>query len=300
MGRSSSPADRAGVAAMREQAHRDRQRRRNLRIAVAAVAAVVVVLGGLVVAKLAGVGSPRSAAVSTAAGTPSAAVLEGVTSVPVSVLDTVGVGSAQNAPTKVSAPALVDGTKQRVLYIGAEYCPYCAAQRWPLVVALARFGTWTGLRTTTSASDDVFPDTPTLSFHGASFSSDVVTFNGYEQLDRDRKPLDTLPAADSAVLATFDAPPYVPADAKGSIPFLDIGGVYIASGASFSSDLLAGKSHEQIATALSDPRSDIARAVDGSANAITAAICDVTGGKPASVCTASGVTAAKVTLATKK
>jgi len=32
-----------------------------------------------------------------------------------------------------------------VVYIGAEYCPYCAVERWPLIVALNRFGTLTNL-----------------------------------------------------------------------------------------------------------------------------------------------------------
>jgi hypothetical protein len=60
--------------------------------------------------------------------------------------------------------------KPLVVYIGAEYCPFCAAQRWPLVVALSRFGTFSGLSVTRSASEDVFPDTATLSFHSASYT----------------------------------------------------------------------------------------------------------------------------------
>ena len=60
---------------------------------------------------------------------------------------------------------------------------------------------------------------------------------------------------------------------------------------------LAGKSHRQIAAALSDPASPIALAVDGSANVITAALCKVTGQQPTPVCSAPGVTAAAKTLA---
>ena len=36
--------------------------------------------------------------------------------------------------------------------MGAEYCPYCAAQRWAMIVALSRFGTFSGLTTVHSAS----------------------------------------------------------------------------------------------------------------------------------------------------
>ena len=78
---------------------------------------------------------------------------------------------------------------------------------------------------------------------------------------------------------------------------LALGGSYLSAGASLDPQLLAGKSHRQIAAALSDPASPIALAVDGSANVITAALCKVTGQQPAEVCSATGVTAAAKTLA---
>ncbi len=32
-------------------------------------------------------------------------------------------------------PALTSGGKPQIVYMGAEYCPYCAAERWAMVVA---------------------------------------------------------------------------------------------------------------------------------------------------------------------
>jgi len=32
-----------------------------------------------------------------------------------------------------------------VSYVGGEYCPYCAIQRWALLVALSKFGSFTNL-----------------------------------------------------------------------------------------------------------------------------------------------------------
>ena len=64
--------------------------------------------------------------------------------------------------------------KPRVLYVGAEYCPYCAAQRWAVAAALSRFGTFADLSETASATDDIHPDTATLSFHGSSYTSEYV------------------------------------------------------------------------------------------------------------------------------
>ena len=211
-----------------------------------------------------------------------------MTGVPAAALDQVGAGSVQAVPRKVDAPALTAGGKPKVLYVGAEYCPFCAAQRWPVVVALSRFGTWSGLGQTTSASDDVYPDTSTLSFHGASYASDYLSFTGVETTDRTKAKLDQLTAADSTTFQTYDRPPYITGSA-GSIPFLDLGGSYVSSGASFDPQLLAGMSHRQVAAALADPTSPVAKAVDGSANVLTAALCEVTGQQPAAVCTAPGV-----------
>ncbi len=83
-----------------------------------------------------------------------AAAVAAVTSVPGSALDGVGVPSSAAALTALptGTPALTSGGKPEVFYTGAEYCPYCAAQRWPLIVALSRFGTFSGLSTAFSGS----------------------------------------------------------------------------------------------------------------------------------------------------
>jgi hypothetical protein len=217
--------------------------------------------------------------------------------VPSDVLNQIGLGKVDTLPKAITGqPALTAGGKPLVVYVGAEYCPYCAAQRWGMVVALSRFGSFTGLKTTSSASADVFPNTATLSFHGATYTSDYLTFQGVETSSNVRQgsgyaPLDTLTAQQSQLLNTYDAPPYVAAGSAGSIPFIDFGNKFIMSGASISPQLLAGKSASDIATALSDPSSPIAQAVNGSANAFTAAICQVTGGQPGAVCTSPAVTA---------
>ena len=54
----------------------------------------------------------------------------------------------------------------------------------------------------------------------------------------------------------------------------------------FTPAAMAGKTWSQIASAMQDPSSPIARDVVGAANYFTAAICQVTGNRPASVCSA--------------
>jgi Domain of unknown function (DUF929) len=279
-------------------AQAQQERRRRLVIAVGAICAVLVIAGGLVVLRAAGVGGQSSSGSPATAASPQ--VVSAVSNVPPSVLDSIGAGDAKTLPRSIQAPALTADGKPRVLYVGAEYCPYCAAQRWAMAVALSRFGSWSGLEQTHSSSSDVFPNTPTLSFHGAHYTSRYLSFTGYETTTNELEgnhyqALDTPSPADQKIFETYDQPPYT--DGSGGIPFLDIGGSYVLSGASFSPQVLSGMTQEQVAAALSDPASPVAKAVDGAANALTAAICNVTKGSPAGVCDAAGVRAAAQGLA---
>lgn len=284
-------AERAAAALRREQ----QQRRSRFLWAGGAVGVVVVVVLGLVLVKVIGGGSSTTPPSSTATAAPE--VVQAVTDVPSTVLDQVALGKVDSLPKAISGqPALTADGKPLVVYVGAEYCPFCAVQRWGMVVALSRFGSFTDLKTTHSGSEDVFPNTATLSFHGATYTSDYLAFQGVETSSNVRQgssyaPLDSLTAEQTQLLKTYNAPPYVAADSAGSIPFIDFGNKFILSGASISPQLLTGKSASDIATALSDPANPIAQAVDGSANAFTAAICQITGGQPSAVCSSAAVTA---------
>ena len=296
-------AARERVEAMRA-AQVAKQKRQRVLAAVVAIALVLLVVGGFVVAKAAGVGSGTDSASTTASGAAPSKVVDAVTKVPAATLDAVGVGTAQAAPRAIKAPALTADGKPRVLYVGADYCPFCAAERWPVVVALSRFGTWSDLGVTESSSSDVFPNTPSLSFHGASYTSDYLSFTGVETAKSEKvngqyPPLDELDPADQKIFDTYNRPPYT-AGAAGGIPFLNLAGQYVSSGASYPPDVLKGKSRAQIAAALADPTNDVSKAVNGSANVITAALCDVTKGQPATVCTSPGVKAAAAALATSQ
>jgi hypothetical protein len=265
--------------------------RRRLWLTIGPVAVVLALIATLTVAKVSS--GAQTVHSGTAGGVASSALVADLASVPVTTLNTIGAGTAGQAPftslpTATSGAALTANGLPQVLYVGAEYCPYCAAERWAVAVALSRFGSFNNLGTTSSSPSDVYPNTASLSFHGASFTSSDLAFNGYEIYSNQAQgsgyaPLDTLPSADNAL---FQA-------SGGSFPYINIGGKYVISGASLNPGLLAGKTTTQIAAALSDPNSAIAKAIDGTANVITAAVCKVTGGQPGPVCTSAGVVAAQ-------
>lgn len=266
------------------------QARRRTRIMVAAGVAGVVVVA-LVIALVSG----TSKSTSTEPTVPSNAsdIVAKATSVPSASLDAVGAGTGDaKKMTPANAASITADGKPELLYVGAEYCPFCAAQRWAMVIALSRFGTFSNLGLSYSSSTDVHADTPTFTFHGSSYTSKYLTFTAVETNTRtpDGKggytPLDALTAEQNAIVKQLDP--------QGSIPFVDFGGRFASSGALDDPGLFAGESHDYVVNGLNNPKSQIGQNVLGAANLVTAGICSMTGGQPAAVCTSPGVvTAAK-------
>lgn len=212
------------------------------------------------------------------------AVVTTLSGVPAARSEAVGQGTANNLVKPVSGGTLTGATgKPEVFYFGAEYCPYCAAQRWPLILALSRFGTFSGLHTTSSSSTDVFPNTPTFTFHNATYTSQYIDFRAVESEDRTGNALETPTSRDQALVKQYDT--------SGSIPFVDFGNKYAFAGAMYSPDLLSGMSWQEVADAVAQSGSPQEAAVVGSANLMTAAICRMTADQPATVCSTPAIQA---------
>lgn len=216
-------------------------------------------------------------------------VVSSIASLPQSELDAVGAGSANNLIKPVSGTPLTGPNGHpEVFYLGAEYCPYCAAERWPMIIALSRFGAFTGLKTTSSSSSDVYPNTPTFTFHGATYTSQYVDFVSVETTDRSRNALESPTSAQQALVNQYDT--------SGSIPFVDFGNRYAFSGAMYLPDVLGGMTWTAVADSLAQATSPQAKAILGSANLITAAVCKLTADQPASVCSSSTIQSIEKTL----
>jgi hypothetical protein len=294
---------RERIAAQQAAAKRAEAQRRML-VAGGAVAAVLIVVIVLIVIKsLAKPPAPSAASTAPASTTTTTTVAKAVSDIPASVFNAVGAGAngVVSPLTPVSGPVLTSAGKPEMLYVGAEYCPYCAAERWAMAAALSRFGTFSGLHLIRSNSTDVYGNTATLSFYKSSYSSKYVAFTPVETTTVAKAALQNPTSAQDALMNKYDAPPYVPSGDNGSFPFVDIGNAYITDGAQYLPSVLGsvvsandpshfGLTWNQIAADLQHPSSPVAQAIIGSANHITAAICKLTNGQPGSVCSSRAVT----------
>lgn len=261
-----------------ERAARKRaEARRRLLVAIGAVTAVLAVVVALVAIKLTSAPA-RPVATESAA---SSVIVRQVSTVPAAVLTGASTSQVITPLQAVqgSGPPLTIGGKPAIVFVSEESCPFCAAERWSLAVALSHFGTWSHLGSTTSSATDVYPSTATLSFRTAVYRSTELTLRTTELADNAGHPLQAQTSLDTRLIGAFDVPPYVnSADQSGAVPFLDIANRYILAGAQYSPQVLAGLSAAQIAGQLANPSSPVAQAIDGSARVIIAAINQVLAG----------------------
>ena len=294
---------REKIAAQRAAARRAEIRRRALWTGGAVVVVIAIVVAFVVIKVSSNNNSSSSSSSTSTTGTVlPASVQKDITTVPASALNAVGIGSVPaymsanegNSPpiTPISNTALTSGGKPEMLYIGAEFCPYCGAERWAMAVALSRFGKFTTpLRGFHSSPTDTDPNTPTLTFYQAKYSSPYLVFTPVENETIDRGPLQNTTAAQQALWVKYDSS----ADGVG-YPFIDFGNKYVLKLPTYDPGVLAGMSWAQVAAALHVPSSAVAQGALGSAHLMTAAICKMTGGQPGNVCTAAGVVAASAHL----
>lgn len=276
--------------AAQQAAARRAQRRRVFLLGGGAIAAVIVVVVALVVVAL-----NRAPSKQLGSAILPASVTGVLTNPDISTLNSIGTGalpSARQLPIrKVNGTPLTSGGKPELLYIGADFCPYCAAMRWPIAIALSRFGTLghplTGIH---SNASDIYPNTATLTFYHQRYTSPYLTFTPVENETLDHAPLQPVTKAQDAIWTKYDSP------YKG-YPFLYFGGKVVMPSYLFDPAVLrvgqakkgAPLSWQQVATALRSPSSAISRNVYGAANYITAAICVMTGNQPGSVCSAGPI-----------
>lgn len=220
------------------------------------------------------------------------AVASSITNVPASTLSQIGTGPLaplSGLPMRsISDPTLTTtGGKPEFLYIGAEFCPYCAAMRWSMAVALSHFGTFGPLKGIHSSSTDVDPDTATLTFYKQKYSSPYLNFTPVENETVTGGPLQPTTKDQQAVWTKYDTT----SQGGTGFPFMYFGGKVIITGPLYDPGVLKGLTWSQIAAQLKDPNSKVAQNINGAANYVTASICKITSNTPATVCKAGPIPA---------
>ncbi len=182
-------------------------------------------------------------------------------------------------------PVLQNG-KPVVVFVGAHFCPFCATERWSVVDALNRFGTFSGLGKTASSGN---PDEgsssgiATYDWTKASYTSDYVSFDPKEIADRDGTPLQELTAFEKQFVDRYNT--------AGSIPFLVVSGKYARTGPAFDPSKLQGKAFDQITTEITAGKTALAQHIKQDADVITALICSTTNNQPEKACSEPAIKA---------
>lgn len=282
MGKNTARAETARKAAelRAAAARKERQQKQLITAAVAVVVVIIAVAIGLVVAS-----QPKQAEPAASSG--ASAALTKLTSLPLTTLEKAPKPTAQQMPAKLPGGTAITGEngKAKVIYVGAEYCPFCAMERWPLIAALSQFGTFEGLTPTTSSSSDVHPDTVTWSFTKSTYTSDFVDFQAVETRDREGKPLENLEGQPAELFQKFNP--------GGGIPWITFGGTHAISAATVDTSVFdANNSYDKIIAGVQDPSSAIGQGIDPSITAMTAQICSLTDNKPEKVCASPAIVAA--------
>jgi Domain of unknown function (DUF929) len=277
-------------------------RRRVVYAAAGGMAAVVIAAVALA-SNLGGKGGPGPAPAGGAPYRPPsvtgtyqlpAAAVSLVEGVPVSAL----IASAQaelgrgqvSPPEKLpaAAPPLSSGGRPEIMFICAEYWSKCAAERWALVMALSKFGTFTTLKGTTSGAAGASPKTPTFSFYGAAYSSKYLTLVTDEletntDVGGGEYPLLQPPTTqEMTTMKAWDRAPYTTTTL--SLPFAYIAGTFLLTSAQYDASAISQTSFQAAASIMSSGTDPVSRHAEAAAGYLVADFCALTRDHPAQVC----------------
>jgi hypothetical protein len=177
-------------------------------------------------------------------------------------------------------PPLTAAGKPEVFFAGSEACPFCAVQRWGMIVALAQFGTFSNVNLIQSTTLEP-PPVQTFTFFGSGYESAYVSFVPVEVFSNvpaklGFRHLQRLAAPQSALIHRYDPP--------AQVPFIDVDNRFITVRSTVQPQLIAALPWTQIGASLRHPSSIPAQAVAGEAEVLTAEICESTDGNPNSIC----------------
>jgi hypothetical protein len=162
-------------------------------------------------------------------------------------------------------------------------------------MALSKFGTFSGIRGTTSSATDVNASTPTFSFYNSTYTSKYLSFVGVEtttnQPDSANKfyyPLQTPTNQEQALMTTWEVPPYIPSSEYQAgttpIPFVYIAGKYVLTGPQYDASPIAGMYYNTAIAYMTNGKDSTSQNLEAAAGYLVANLCTLTNHQPTSVC----------------
>jgi hypothetical protein len=188
----------------------------------------------------------------------------------------------------LAAPPLSSGGRPEIMFICAEYWSKCAAERWAVVTALSKFGTFTTLEGTTSSATGASPKTPTFSFYGATYSSKYLALVTDEletntDVGGGEYPLLQPPTSqEMTTMKAWDRAPYTTTTL--SLPFAYMGGKFLLTTAQYDASAISQTSFQAAASIMSSGTDPVSRHAEAAAGYLVADFCALTRGQPARVC----------------
>jgi hypothetical protein len=220
-------------------------------------------------------------------------VVEQVTSIPPSIWQRVGTDDRSNPWYPVGGQPALNGPNghPEFFYVGGEFCEFCATERWAILNALSRFGSFSHLSQLRSYDDQL----ATFSFYQSTYTSPYVDFVPVEHVGNTKDILQQFvtlqPFQDNQqqLYNRYASTTYLPTGQ--GLPFIDLNNQYLL-GEGIEPAVLQNAggeplSWQQVAEALQTPSSPVAQHILGMANWLTASTCLVTNQQPGSVCNVS-------------
>jgi Domain of unknown function (DUF929) len=157
-------------------------------------------------------------------------------------------------------PPLTALGKPEVLVVAPDGCAACALESWGIVAALSQFGVFADLQLSQSATTRR-PVVKGLTFRNASYGSPYIAFAIASPGNNVPRPL----------------------------PFVDVANRFADTGSPTPPSVASGLFWTELAGSLSRPKTVTGQAIDGTAELLTAEICEATAGVPAEVCGTAAV-----------
>ncbi len=176
------------------------------------------------------------------------------------------------------AKLLVTNGKLDIYYFGGEYCGGCAGLSWPIVEALAKFGTFRNLAAVISSPKDAMPNVAGASFVGTTYTSKYINFFPVELYSTQQiapgkwQPLQSPTPEEAKLMNEWDKPPY--AGVKDSLPFLLVGGKYFLATPGYDPQWLAKQGIKQTVVQAAAGAFPTTMNLQAQAGHIIGAVCD--------------------------